>query len=236
MTDAGRGGPPSGPWEARPSRDVIRLEGPDSRSFLQGQLSQDLSEIGRGEEAWSFLLQPNGKVEAWLRVEPLGGDDFALDVDEGWGPAVLERLERFKLRVSVALSLEPRGRLVPVPEGLDAYETARIAAGIPAMGAELTQATIPAEVGQWIIDASVSFTKGCYTGQELVARVDSRGGNVPRRLRVLDLGEGSVVQADGEPPAPGDEVALSTGEKATVTSVAPDGSVALAYVARLRSP
>ena len=48
------------------------------------------------------------------------------------------------------------------------------------MGAELTEATIPAEAGQWLIDASVSFTKGCYTGQELVARIDSRGGNVPR--------------------------------------------------------
>ena len=51
------------------------------------------------------------------------------------------------------------------------------------MGAELTEATIPAEAGQWLIDASVSFTKGCYTGQELVARIDSRGGNVPRPLR-----------------------------------------------------
>ena len=56
--------------------------------------------------------------------------------------------------------------------------------------------TIPAEAGQWLIDASVSFTKGCYTGQELVARIDSRGGNVPRPVRLL------VV--DGEfPVAPG---------------------------------
>ena len=58
-------------------------------------------------------------------------------------------------------------------------------AACPAMGAELTDATIPAEAGQWLIDASVSFTKGCYTGQELVARIDSRGGNVPRPLRGL---------------------------------------------------
>ena len=63
------------------------------------------------------------------------------------------------------------------------YEVLRIAHGVPAMGAELTEDTIPAEVGQWVIDASVSFTKGCFTGQELVARIDSRGGNVPRHLR-----------------------------------------------------
>ena len=51
----------------------------------------------------------------------------------------------------------------------------------PVMGRELDERTIPAEAG--VVDRSVSFTKGCYTGQELVARIDSRGGNVPRRLR-----------------------------------------------------
>ena len=59
------------------------------------------------------------------------------------------------------------------------------------MGRELTEDTIPGEGGQRLIDLSVSFTKGCYTGQELVARIDSRGGNVPRPVRVL--------AADGEP-------------------------------------
>jgi tRNA-modifying protein YgfZ len=63
------------------------------------------------------------------------------------------------------------------------YERRRIVAGLPRMGAELTEKTIPAESG--LIDLSVSFTKGCYTGQELVARIDSRGGHVPRHLRRL---------------------------------------------------
>ena len=63
------------------------------------------------------------------------------------------------------------------------YEAVRIAAGIPRMGAELTDKTIPGETG--LIELTVSFTKGCYTGQELVARIDSRGGNVPRHLRRL---------------------------------------------------
>ena len=54
----------------------------------------------------------------------------------------------------------------------------------------------PRRAGPWVIDASVSFTKGCFTGQELVARIDSRGGNVPRHLR------GVVLGTDGLPPAP----------------------------------
>jgi folate-binding protein YgfZ len=69
--------------------------------------------------------------------------------------------------------------------GAEDYEAVRIAAGMPKMGAELTDKTIPGETG--LIDYTVSFTKGCYTGQELVARIDSRGGNVPRRLRGLLL-------------------------------------------------
>ena len=94
---------------------------------------------------------------------------------------------------------------VDVPDGIDLsdrYEWARIRAGVPAMGRELTDATIPVEAGQWLIDASVSFTKGCFTGQELVARIDSRGGNAPRPVRGLRVAGAApvgtaVVASDG---------------------------------------
>jgi folate-binding protein YgfZ len=78
---------------------------------------------------------------------------------------------------------------VTAPPGIpiddDAYERLRIESGVPAMGRELTASMIPVDAGQWLIDASVSFTKGCYTGQELVARIDSRGGNAPHPVRGL---------------------------------------------------
>ncbi|MGO8056067.1 CAF17-like 4Fe-4S cluster assembly/insertion protein YgfZ, partial [Rhizobium leguminosarum] len=70
-------------------------------------------------------------------------------------------------------------------------------------GVDVDGDTIPAEAGRWTIEQGVSFTKGCYTGQELVARIDSRGGNVPRPLRVLrfdgpvDAG-GEVLDAEGQ--------------------------------------
>lgn len=109
----------------------------------------------------------------------------------------------------------------------DTYEAARIRAGVPRWGAELDDDTIPATVGQWVIDASVSFTKGCYTGQELVARIDSRGGNVPRHL------VGLIVA--GEPPAAGTPIVVDGAEVGSVTSAASDGggdSVAMGFVAR----
>lgn len=61
-----------------------------------------------------------------------------------------------------------------------AWEALRVEAGIPKMGAELDDRTIAAEAG--LVERTVSFTKGCYTGQELVARLDARGSRVARRL------------------------------------------------------
>ena len=132
--------------------------------------------------------------------------------------------------------------------GEDAYEAARIEAGFPKHGAELDERTIPAEAG--LVEASVSFTKGCYTGQELVARIDSRGSNVPRHLRGLRL---SGPAAPGELlyrwpstglAGPGDEGRSGAGspegkEVGRLTSVARSparGWVALGYVGRAVVP
>ncbi|MDW3218461.1 MAG: hypothetical protein R8F63_07580 [Acidimicrobiales bacterium] len=88
------------------------------------------------------------------------------------------------------------------PELDPAYEEARIRAACPRLGVDIDDETIPGEGGQPLIDLSVSFTKGCYTGQELVARIDSRGGNVPRPLRVIEaeaeLAVGAGVAFDGQ--------------------------------------
>ncbi len=227
-------------------------------------MSQDLVGIAQHESAWSFVLSPQGKIDALARVARLGSDDWLLDTDQGWGDALAERLNRFKLRTKVSIEKVPWKSLglrgggadlavvegavavvqawprvdgvdfigpeLLVPEGWNVIEgsdedAARILSGMPRMGAELDDRTIPGETG--IVPLAVSFTKGCYTGQELVARVDSRGGNVPRRLRLMRL---------TAPLLPGTELMLEGGGVAgTITSVAPDpsgGWVALGYTKR----
>ena len=99
-----------------------------------------------------------------------------------------------------------------------ALERHRIAHVVPAMGSELTDDTIPAEAGAWLIEASVSFTKGCYTGQELVARIDSRGNTVPRPIRLLHFDDAAF--APGEGPAVGSAVRHEAKEVGLVTSAA----------------
>lgn len=91
------------------------------------------------------------------------------------------------------------GPEIALPEGVpigtdEGFEAARIEAGIPRMGAELTEKTIPQEAG--IVGRTVSFDKGCYTGQELVARIDARGAKVPRRLVGLVAGSTNVAAGD----------------------------------------
>jgi folate-binding protein YgfZ len=250
------------PFAARVPRDVIRASGRDAVSYLQGQLSQDLEALAVGSVAWSFVLQPQGKVDAWLRVTRLAEDTYVLDVDGGWGDGVVRRLERFKLRVQVdierlpwelvavrgvvpdddggaelvvpidwadAIGVDLLGPSVAMPAGVDdggieAYTAWRVEVGMPAMGAELDEHTIPAEAG--IVDRSVSFTKGCYTGQELVARVDSRGSKTPRKLRAVVL--------DRPGAAPGDALVVAGRDVGVLTTVA--GARALAYVGRSVEP
>ncbi len=230
-------------------RDVVQVSGPDAESFLQGQLSQDVKRLAVGGSAWSFVLQPTGKVDVLVRVRRSADDTFVLDTEAGWGERLVARLQRFKLRTKADIATldwpavavrgvagePPAGALVAVPgvdgydligpdapvgdavDDADALEHERIAARWPSMGHELDESTIPGEAG--IVPLAVSFTKGCYTGQELVARIDSRGNNVPRHLRLVEgpVGVGDVLLDDDD-------------EVGTVTSAA--GGLGLAYVMR----
>jgi folate-binding protein YgfZ len=242
----------------RLARDVVRVAGPQAGEYLQGQLSQDLTPLAVGEAAFSFVLQPQGKVDAFVRVSRAGDEVYVLDVDAGWGEALLARLRRFLLRTRAEVTpldwsvVAVRGAPAPAPagglavgpetpgvEGVDllgpavpdpaglpaldpaAYEELRIRAGVPRMGAELDEGTIPAAAG--VTDRAVSFTKGCYTGQELVARIDARGDRVPTRLRGVVAGGPSALAA-------GAAVEVGGREVGRLTSAA--GGVALAYLRR----
>jgi folate-binding protein YgfZ len=259
-------------------RDFVRVSGPQAVSYLQGQLSQDVEGLGIGGSAESLLLAPQGKIDALVRVTRTGDDQIVIDVDGGFGEAVVARLGRFKLRTKADIEalgwrclalrgpgladlpigthewpgltlpadwpgipgVDLVGEDPPVPDGVRvcgaaALDAVRVEAGVPRMGAELTERTIPAEAG--VVERAVSLTKGCYTGQELVARIDARGSRVPRHLR-------GVVLAAGEAPPVGAILVGEGGrgerELGQLTSVALSpslgGPVALAYVRREVEP
>lgn len=260
------------------ARDVISVAGAQAGTYLQGQLSQDITAIDVMTGKNSLLLSPQGKLVSWVRVSKVADDSYFIDVDRGWGSAVIERLTKFKLRTKVDISersdldcLAFRGpgtnKFVSVAQaategkgansfhlllsanwsgigGMDIIsnsavfpsefvrvdnevaESLRVECGVPKMGTELTDRTIAAEAG--IVENSVSFTKGCYTGQELVARIDSRGSNVSKKLY-------GFVMGDQIPPQ-GAELFVDGKSVGNLTSNAWSGSlncaIALGYVRR----
>lgn len=200
------------------SPDVVRVSGPDTWTFLQSLLSQDVIGLADGERRPALMLTPQGKVEVLLGVRR-DGDDAVLDTDAGWGEHLLGLLRRYCIRTKVEMVLEAEGVTPTADE-----EAARIAAGIPRLGSDLDDSVIPQEA-DLDVDA-VSFTKGCFVGQELVCRIDSRG-HVNRHLRLLELGDGVM-------PAPGTPITTDGREVGAVTSAAP--GVALGYVRREVEP
>lgn len=214
-------------------KDVLTVAGPDAQKFLHSLVSQDVASLELGAERWSFLLQPQGKVVGFFSIarlpqragepgEPETPNTFELVLDAGAGAAVRDALQRYLIRTKATLTLH---EAVDRP-GLT--EDERIAEGLPRWGRELTESTIPNETG--LTGIAVSFTKGCYVGQELVERIDSRGGNVPKRLCLLRF-EGTVVPTDGVA-----ELDVETKPVGTVTSAAIDPSsgcvIGLGYVRR----
>jgi folate-binding protein YgfZ len=112
-----------------------------------------------------------------------------------------------------------------IPASLDAYETARIKAGVPRFGVDITPENLPAEAG--VLERAVSFEKGCYPGQETVARMHYRG-HPNRTLYRLAI--------EGPPPAPGTEIVQGEKKVGHLTSIAPlpinGETFALGYLSR----
>ncbi|HZO97500.1 MAG TPA: hypothetical protein VFB42_09025 [Gaiellaceae bacterium] len=219
-------------------RSYVRVAGPDAPDLLQRVLSNDVLAT---ESCEALLLTPKGRVIAPLLVWRRGADDFLLLTEPELGEAVTAELRR--LRVASRCEIEPEEHAsvvvlggdggiptrdfgVPAVEVLDAgidarppdeeLERLRILARTPRWGRELDGGILPAEAG--LDERAVSFTKGCYPGQEPLARLRNRG-HVNRTLRVLEL--------DGE-ARPADEVRYEGRAVGRVTSAVP--GLALAYV------
>jgi folate-binding protein YgfZ len=213
----------------------VRVQGPDAGDLLQRLLSND---VLAGKSCEALLLTPKGRVIAPLVVWRRGEDDFLLLTEPELGEVVLAHLRRMRLASKCDLEPEQHTSVVvlggeegiptrdygePAVELLDVegepagdeLERLRILARTPRWGRELDEAVLPAEAG--LDERAISFTKGCYPGQEPLARLHNRG-HVNRSLRVVDV--------DGA--SPGDEVQFEGEVVGRVTSSVP--GLALAYV------
>lgn len=225
------------PTAVRRPRAYVRVQGPDAADFLQRMVSND---VLAAESCEALLLTAKGRVIAPLVVWRRGDDDFLLLTEPELGDVVARHLTRMRLAAKCTVEREEHVSTIvfggeggipnadygsPAVEVLDAdvdapgdaaeLERLRIEAGTPRWGAEIDDSILPAEAG--LDDRAIAFDKGCYPGQEPIARLHYRG-HVNRRLRVLDVAEAS----------PGDEVLHGDKSAGRVTSAVP--GVALAYV------
>jgi folate-binding protein YgfZ len=219
----------------------------DVDGLAEGAVVSSLLLTPKGKvDSWFRLVRVGD--DAWLDCEPGFGDGLAASLtrfklrvkaeitrpSDPWGmvairgsdaPDVPAGCRAIPVEWSTGAGVDvigPRSGLKAIAAlGLDAdgYEQARIESGVPRLGADLDESTIPQEA--WLDRDSVSFTKGCFLGQELVARIDTRG-HVNRRLRRIRPRDAAQVLASGT------EIDVDGKVVGQVTSAVP--GIALGYV------
>ena len=210
-------------------RAFVRVAGPDAEDYLQRMVSNDVEALDDGSACEALLLTAKARVIAPLRVLRRRADDFLLSTEPELGERV--RTQLLRTRFAAKVEIEPEDHeswlvlggdeiLDERPPGAevseDELEHWRIESGIPRWGSEIDERILPAEAG--LDETHISFTKGCYPGQEPIARQRHRG-KVNRRLRVLE------VEGDA---AAGDELQLEGKTVGRITSATQE--VALGYV------
>jgi folate-binding protein YgfZ len=227
-------------------RDFVRVAGPDAEDLLDRMVSNDVKALAEGGACEALLLTAKARVIAPLVVWRRGLDDFLLLTEAGLGDAVRSTLIRARFAAKAEIEREEHdawlvlgaanGAGIPNSDyGVEAVEVLdeqpagepveaeelerlRIRARTPVWGKEIDDRVLPAEAG--LVERAVSLTKGCFPGQEPIARLHYRG-HANRGLRVLE------VEGDAGP-----EAEVVYGEKTVGRITSSVSGLALAYVRR----
>ncbi|HEY3764239.1 MAG TPA: hypothetical protein VGL44_03700 [Gaiellales bacterium] len=229
-------------------RGFVRASGPDAVAYLQSMVSNDVEAIAPGGGVYALLLTPKARVIADLEVFRTGAD-LVLACPPETAEGVLGTLLRARFRKKVVLepadyalvwgdadgALAELATPVGVERLLEAapangatsavgWELARIEAGVPRFGHEFDADSMPAEAG--LEERAISFTKGCYPGQEPVARLHYRG-HANRGVRGVRFAAAAA--------APGTPVTVDGAQVGKITSVVESprfGPIGLAVLRR----
>ena len=187
----------------RADRGVLAVSGADRAAWLQGLLTNDVGSLKDGDSRYAAYLTPQGRMISDMNVMERG-KRILLDVPAPLAASLRDKLDGLIFSEDVQIADESAtlwvwtvirtdslddiiGETLPseltalTPVEFDTYEVIRIERGVPRFLADMDEDTIPLEAG--IEDRAISFTKGCYVGQEVIVRVTTRGGGrVARKL------------------------------------------------------
>jgi len=216
-------------------RAVLKLEGPDTRPFLQGLITNDIDRLSRDTPLYAALLTAQGKIIADF-ILLSAGEAVLLDCAAGAAPDLAARLKKFRLRAKVTITEAGSGLEVvsapdaPPPDarimaagpdprlaalgwrwivepgtiaapGMEqephaTYDRHRIECGVPDSILDLRPETFfPLDCNFEELNG-VDFTKGCYVGQELTARMKHRA---TARKRILPVAASTPLPPHGTP-------------------------------------
>ena len=180
----------------RSDRGVLAVSGADRAAWLQGLLTNDVASLEEGGTQYSAYLTPQGRMITDMNVAARAGR-ILLDVPATLAAGLREKLDGLIFSEDAQVTDESarllvwtvirRDEFVTVIDetlpgefaglaeiNLDTFEVIRIERGVPRFLADMSEDTIPLEAG--IEDRAISFSKGCYVGQEVIVRVTHRGG------------------------------------------------------------
>jgi folate-binding protein YgfZ len=217
---------------------LLRFQGPDARKFLQGQLSNDMNGLRADQLLLAGLHNPQGRVLALLRLAAPATDDIVAllpaELAEATGATLRRYVLRAKLTIGCELSADALAALAAQAPAIAARLAPQtraqdIAAGVP----QVYRATSGEFVAQMLnLDCigAISFNKGCYTGQEIIARAHYRGRMKRRMQRFLSTVPVAL--------APGETVTLDDGRSAQVVDATThaDGRTEFLAVTSLGAP
>lgn len=245
-------------WADLSHLSVIAVSGEDRLKWLHDLTTQFLTDLEVGLWKPAMILDPQGHIEYQFNVVDDGTTTF-LVLDASYAETLVAYLTKMKFMLKVDVrdatsefavlrapgaatdiggpfALVPRGEVaqmaqafnaVAIQVGTWALDAERVAAGRPRIGFETDHKTIPNEIG--VLNGAVHMNKGCYRGQESVAKIFNLG-NPPRRLTMLHL-DGSDVGF----PATGTKIendGVVVGFIGTVARHHELGTIALAIVKR----
>lgn len=197
---------------------LLEVKGPDAITFLQGQLSQDISSLKIGDAKWFGLSNAKGRLLAVGQIFRSGDDQYWLVLPRGIAESIQAILLRYKFRSKVEftrrddlniyaswgdndvesqhqynLLAETDHRilisedLIETNESEEAWTEQKILNGLPDVFPETQERFVAQMLNLDLIDG-ISFSKGCYTGQEIIARMQHLG-RIKRRMLALELDE-----------------------------------------------
>lgn len=245
-------------WADLSHLSVIAVSGEDRLKWLHDLTTQYLTDFGVGIWSSAMILDPQGHVEyqfnlvddgstTWLVIDPAFAENLIayltkmrfmlrVDVRDASSEYAVMRAPGVPNEIGGPFALVPRGELdamkatfnsTATQVGTWALDAERVAAGRPRHGIDTDHKSIPNELG--VLNGAVHLNKGCYRGQETVAKIYNLG-NPPRRLVMLHLDGSAVVM-----PAPGTPVMngeVQVGFLGTVARHHELGPIALAVVKR----